>query len=75
MPFPGASLGEMLAGEGPLEPARTVRLGRPGRGGLDPAHAAGLIHRDVKPANIRVEREGDRESAYLADFGLAKHTS
>src|SRR5947209_12663719 len=59
-----------LAGE--LTPRRSVRLLAQVAQALDEAHAAGLIHRDVKPQNILIAR-GDH--AYLADFGLIKAPS
>jgi serine/threonine-protein kinase len=64
----GGDLKKRIAREGPLPPAEAVELLGQVAGALDAAHAAGIVHRDVKPHNILVE--GDR--AYLSDFGLAK---
>ena len=64
----GGDLRRLLDREGPLEPTRAIALlGQVGEA-LDAAHAAGIVHRDVKPHNVLVE--GDR--AFLSDFGLAK---
>jgi serine/threonine-protein kinase len=71
----GCDLRELLSREGPLEPARAIDLLAQVADALDEAHKNGLVHRDVKPANILVEGVGEAEHAYLGDFGLAKHAS
>ena len=53
----------------PLDPARAARLVAQVGGALDALHAAGFVHRDVKPGNVLV---GLGDHAYLTDFGLAK---
>jgi protein kinase-like protein len=69
----GDSLETLIASSGRLDPVRAVRLAAQVADALDSAHARGLVHRDVKPANVLVERMRDgREHAYLTDFGLAK---
>jgi serine/threonine protein kinase/ABC-type transport system substrate-binding protein len=65
----GSDLAALLRRDGPLEPARAVDLVGQLAGALDAAHERGLIHRDVKPSNALVAREGH---VYLADFGLTK---
>jgi len=64
----GGDLKKRIEAEGPLVPAQAVGLLDQVAAALDAAHAAGIVHRDVKPHNILLE--GDR--AYLTDFGLAK---
>jgi DNA-binding beta-propeller fold protein YncE/predicted Ser/Thr protein kinase len=64
----GGDLRQLIQRQGPLAPARAIGLLGQVAEALDVAHAAGIVHRDVKPHNILVE--GDR--AYLSDFGLAK---
>jgi ABC-type transport system substrate-binding protein len=71
----GSDLRELLRREGPLEPARAVGLVSQAADALDAAHAAGLVHRDVKPGNILVAEEAGHEHAYVCDFGLARHVS
>jgi WD40 repeat protein len=69
----GADLWEVLRREGALSPRRALELLSPVASALDAAHAAGLVHRDVKPGNILVdERPGRPDHVYLADFGLSK---
>ncbi|HKT83270.1 MAG TPA: protein kinase [Solirubrobacterales bacterium] len=64
----GGDLRKLIDREGPLEPERAIQLLGQVAEALDAAHAAGIVHRDVKPHNVLVE--GER--AYLSDFGLAK---
>lgn len=69
MPFvKGESLDRRLAREGRLEVADAVPVLKQCLAGLGTAHQAGLVHRDVKPANILIEQESRR--AMVADFGL-----
>jgi hypothetical protein len=68
---PGQDLGRILRAEAPLDVRRTLRLMAPIADALDAAHRRGLVHRDVKPANVLVERDGV-ERAYLSDFGLSR---
>ncbi|MGZ4202279.1 MAG: protein kinase domain-containing protein [Thermoleophilaceae bacterium] len=68
----GSDLRALLAAEGPLDAERVLRLLDQVASALDEAHEHGLVHRDVKPANILVDHEGH---AYLGDFGLAKHAT
>ena len=63
---------QLLRLQGPMAPDRAVRIVSDIADALDHAHTAGLVHRDVKPANILVARRGTGgEHAFLADFGIA----
>lgn len=71
MPYiAGCSLQERLDRQGPLELKEILRIGMQVAAGLAAAHAQGLVHRDVKPANILLENGVERVK--ITDFGLAR---
>jgi hypothetical protein len=77
---PSRSLDNVLFTNGPLTPLRAARIGRQLLAALAAAHAAGVLHRDVKPSNVLIASEGQSgagsdpwdERAVLTDFGIAQ---
>jgi eukaryotic-like serine/threonine-protein kinase len=65
----GATLREVIADLGSMEPGQAAAIGEKVARALDYAHERGLVHRDVKPANILI---GDDGAVKVADFGIAK---
>ena len=68
----GTDLNELIGRTGPLPPDQAVRITLQLAGALQAVHDAGLIHRDVKPANVLLRQVGGEDHAYLTDFGVAK---
>ncbi|MET9843633.1 serine/threonine-protein kinase [Streptomyces ossamyceticus] len=64
----GLSLADLLDAEGPLAPQRTAQIGAEVLAALRAAHEAGVLHRDVKPANVLMSNDG---RVVLTDFGIA----
>lgn len=72
----GPTLSRLVRDHGPLEPSRAVYLLRQLCGALAEAHAAGLVHRDLKPGNVIVAAlGGQKDVAKLLDFGLVQDLS
>ncbi|HET9883114.1 MAG TPA: serine/threonine-protein kinase, partial [Candidatus Binatia bacterium] len=68
----GQKLSDVIRRDGPLEISRAARLGLQIADGLDAAHRAGVIHRDIKPDNIMVAGADASEEIKLMDFGIAR---
>src|SRR6266545_4965447 len=66
---PGRTLGEVLKQEGRLQPERAAEVVAQVASALSFAHAAGIVHRDVKPANIMLTPQGEVK---VMDFGIAR---
>jgi serine/threonine protein kinase len=67
----GIDLRALLEREGRLPPARAIALLEPVASALGAAHRRGLVHRDVKPANVLISTDGEHEHVHLTDFGIA----
>ena len=68
---PGRDLHALIKDDGPLPAPRAAAIVAQVAAALDVAHAAGLVHRDVKPANVLLAA-GSGDHAYLSDFGLTR---
>ena len=68
---PGRSLSEIIKQDGPLDPGTVADIGAQVAAGLAAAHAAGTMHRDVKPGNVLIREDG---VAKISDFGIARTT-
>lgn len=67
----GGDLGQSIVENGPMPLSEALDVVAQLAGGLADAHAAGVIHRDVKPSNVLLRRSDQRTHAYLCDFGIA----
>lgn len=68
----GEDLHEMIHSRGALAPARARLISSQLAAAIDAVHEAGLLHRDVKPANVLVRQVSGKDHAYLMDFGIAR---
>lgn len=68
----GKELGQLLNAEGAMPPERTLQLFLPMLGALSQAHELGIVHKDLKPANLYVDKpDTDKERLVILDFGVA----
>lgn len=67
--LPSTSLASMMSEHGPLPPREVARIGAQVAGALGAAHAAGVVHRDIKPGNILL---GDNGTVKITDFGISR---
>jgi len=71
----GSDLGRRMRHEGRLDAKVAVALIAQVGNGLDAIHASGLVHRDVKPANVLLSGPAGEEHAYITDFGVARNVA
>jgi serine/threonine protein kinase len=68
----GLDLARIVDAKGPIPVSNACSFAHQAALGLQHAHKAGLVHRDIKPGNLMLAREGDRAIIKILDFGLAK---
>jgi serine/threonine protein kinase len=70
----GLDLAKLVKAKGPLPVAHACSFAHQAALGLQHAHEQGLVHRDIKPGNLMLSRNGDKATVKVLDFGLAKVT-